>query len=109
LAKDSAEAEPDPGLTTSVAVILMYGVGALLVIGPLEIGVVMGGAVAVLLQFKPELHRISERLKDEDVRAIMQSSLSLALSCRSCLETPWTAGGDQSLQCLDDGGFDCWH
>lgn len=65
-------AEPDPGLTTSVAVILMYGVGALLVIGPLEIGVVMGGAVAVLLQFKPELHRISERLKDEDVRAIMQ-------------------------------------
>ena len=65
-------ADPDPGLTTSVAVILMYGVGALLIVSRLEIGVVLGGAVAVLLQFKPELHRISERLKDEDVRAIMQ-------------------------------------
>jgi len=65
-------ADPDPGLTTSVAVILMYGVGALLIVSPLELGVVLGGVVAVLLQFKPELHRISERLKDEDVRAIMQ-------------------------------------
>ncbi|MGQ9760545.1 MAG: MgtC/SapB family protein [Thermogutta sp.] len=65
-------AEPDPGLTTSVAVILMYGIGALLVVTRLEIGVVLGGVVAVLLQFKPELHRISERLDNEDVRAIMQ-------------------------------------
>lgn len=65
-------AEPDPGLTTSVAVILMYGVGALLVLTRIEVGVVLGGAVAVLLQFKPEIHRFAERLGDQDLRAIMQ-------------------------------------
>ncbi|ASV74321.1 MgtC family [Thermogutta terrifontis] len=65
-------ADPDPGLTTSVAVILMYGVGALLVLTRIEIGVVLGGAVAVLLQFKPEIHHFAERLGDEDLRAIMQ-------------------------------------
>jgi len=65
-------ADPDPGLTTSVAVILMYGVGALLVLTRIEVGVVLGGAVAVLLQFKPEIHRFAERLGDDDLRAIMQ-------------------------------------
>lgn len=65
-------ADPDPGLTTSVAVILMYGVGALLIITRIEIGVVLGGVVAVLLQFKPEIHQFAERLGADDLRAIMQ-------------------------------------
>lgn len=66
--------EPDPGMTTNVAVLLMYGVGALLVVGPdaKVLAVVIGGGVAVLLQFKPEMHRFAERLGDDDLRAIMQ-------------------------------------
>jgi uncharacterized membrane protein (DUF4010 family) len=34
--------------------------------------VAIGGGVAVLLQFKPELHRFAEKLGDEDLKAIMQ-------------------------------------
>lgn len=65
-------AVPDPGVTTSVAVILMYGVGSLLMLTRVEVGVVLGGAVAVLLHFKPELHRLAGKFGDADLRAIMQ-------------------------------------
>ena len=62
----------EPGTTTDVAVLLMYAVGALLVLGPMDAAIAVGGGVAVLLQFKPEMHRFAERLGDEDLRAIMQ-------------------------------------
>ena len=66
--------EPDPGMTTNVAVLLMYAVGALLVVSPEAkvLAIVVGGGVAVLLQFKPELHQFAEKLGDADLRAIMQ-------------------------------------
>jgi uncharacterized membrane protein (DUF4010 family) len=61
-----------PGITTDVAMLLMYAVGALVVIGPMPVAIAIGGGVAVLLQFKPELHNIARKLGDEDLRAIMQ-------------------------------------
>ena len=61
-----------PGTTTDVAMLLMYAVGALVVIGPMPVAIAVGGGVAVLLQFKPELHSIARKLGDEDLRAIMQ-------------------------------------
>ena len=64
--------DPHPGTTTDVAMLLMYAVGALVVIGPMPVAIATGGGVAVLLQFKPELHRIARKLGDEDLRAIMQ-------------------------------------
>jgi uncharacterized membrane protein (DUF4010 family) len=65
--------EPDPGTTTEMAALLMFAVGALLAVESLRIvAVAVGAGVAVLLQFKPELHRVAERLGDEDLRAIMQ-------------------------------------
>lgn len=64
--------EANPGTTTHVAVLVMYGVGALLTVGPMAVAIAVGGGVAVLLQFKLELHRVAERLGDEDLRAIMQ-------------------------------------
>jgi uncharacterized membrane protein (DUF4010 family) len=60
------------GITTDVAMLLMFAVGAFLVVGNMSVAVAVGGSVAVLLQFKPELHTIARKLGDEDVRAIMQ-------------------------------------
>jgi uncharacterized membrane protein (DUF4010 family) len=60
------------GITTDVAMLLMFAVGAFLVVGNMSVAVAVGGGVAVLLQFKPELHSIAQKLGDEDLRAIMQ-------------------------------------
>ena len=64
--------EARSGTTTDVAVLLMYLVGVLLVLGPMPVAIVVGGGVAVLLQYKPELHGLAARLGDADLRAIMQ-------------------------------------
>ena len=60
------------GTTTDVTMLVMYAVGALVVVGPMSVAVAVGGLVAVLLQFKPELHGFAQRLGDQDLRAIMQ-------------------------------------
>lgn len=60
------------GITTDVAMLLMFAVGAFLVVGDMSVAVAVGGGVAVLLQFKPELHKVAQKLGDEDLRAIMQ-------------------------------------
>lgn len=65
----------DPGLTTEVAMLLMFGVGAFLVVGPAAVAIAVGGAVAVLLYLKPQLHGLAEKLGDGDFRAIMQFAL----------------------------------
>jgi uncharacterized membrane protein (DUF4010 family) len=62
----------DPGITTEVAVLLMFGVGAYLMYGAVEVGIVLGGAVAVLLHAKARLHGLVARLGDQDVAAIMR-------------------------------------
>ena len=67
-----AAVESNGGTTTDVTMLLMYGVGAMLVIGPTSIALAVGGAAAVILQFKPELHGFAKRLGDPDLRAIMQ-------------------------------------
>jgi len=66
------------GVTTEMAMLVMYGVGAYLVVGSMMVAVAVGGLVAVLLQFKPELHGIAEKLGEADLRAIMQFVL---ISC----------------------------
>lgn len=70
----TAQGDYDPNTTTRVAALLMYGVGALLTLGPreLEAAIAIGGGVAVLLQFKPQLQGFVRRLGESDVKAIMQ-------------------------------------
>jgi uncharacterized membrane protein (DUF4010 family) len=63
--------DTDPGITTESAILLMYVVGAYVVLGDRLVAIAVGAGVAVLLQFKPELHGIAARLGDEDLRAIM--------------------------------------
>tara|TARA_R100000935_G_scaffold38680_1_gene59986 strand:+ start:94000 stop:95271 length:1272 start_codon:yes stop_codon:yes gene_type:complete len=63
--------ETDIGQTTEVAALLMFAIGAYLVLGSQVIGVIVGGAMAVLLYIKERLHNFIENLKDKDLAAIM--------------------------------------
>ena len=60
------------GLTTAIAMPLMYAVGAYVLNGNWSVAVAVGGMVAILLQLKFELHGIVARLGDADIKAIMQ-------------------------------------
>lgn len=62
----------EPGITTEVAALLMYGLGAYLVHGDRVVAVLLGGIVAVLLQFKQPMHSFVSRMGAEDIRVIMQ-------------------------------------
>jgi uncharacterized membrane protein (DUF4010 family) len=73
-----AEDKTRAGLTTMIAMLVMYAIGAYLVDGYKSVAVVAGGAVAVLLQLKPQLHGFVARLGESDLKAIMQFVL---ISC----------------------------
>lgn len=60
------------GLTTEMAGMLMFAIGAFLVVGSMSVAVVCGGAVAVLLQWKKPLHEFVSGLEENDIAAIMQ-------------------------------------
>ncbi len=66
------EMQPDPGQTTEAAALLMYGIGAYLVLGSTTVAVALGATVAVLLHLKETLHRIVARIGQQDLTAIMQ-------------------------------------
>jgi uncharacterized membrane protein (DUF4010 family) len=61
----------ESGITTEVAALAMFGVGAYLVFGYREAAIAVGGGIAVLLHFKGQLHGIAARL-GEDSKSIMQ-------------------------------------
>jgi len=63
---------PDTGLTTEAAMLVMYGVGAYLVVGSTTVAIILGGIVAVLLHLKPQMQTFAGKLGDEDFKAIMQ-------------------------------------
>ncbi len=60
------------GLTTEVAILVMFVVGAMIGAGVRAEGVAIGAGTAVLLYLKPSLRRFTSALSDDDVRAIMQ-------------------------------------
>lgn len=65
----------DPGITTEVAMLLMFCCGGLLWAAPRQIGVAVGVACAVLLHFKAGLHGFAARVSEKDLRAILQFAL----------------------------------
>lgn len=64
--------EIDPGLTTEMAVLVMFGAGAYLVLGEKAVAVAMGAIVAVLLQWKQPLHQFVDKVGEKDMKAIIQ-------------------------------------
>lgn len=71
LAKISA-GNPEPGMTTEVTALVMFGVGASLVFGYRTEAVVVTGAIAVLLYWKTSLHALVDRIGESDAKAIFQ-------------------------------------
>ncbi|MBB6680483.1 MgtC/SapB family protein [Aequorivita sp. 609] len=63
--------ETDIGQTTEVAALLMFAVGAYLVMGDRVIAVIVGGSIAILLYLKEHLHGFIEKLEEKDLAAIM--------------------------------------
>jgi uncharacterized membrane protein (DUF4010 family) len=61
-----------PGMTTEVAGLAMFGVGALLPLGHTAVAVVAGGVVALLLQWKQPLHAFVRKLSQQDIQAAMR-------------------------------------
>lgn len=62
----------ETGVTTEMAALLMYGVGAYLVEGYPSVAIALGGSVALLLYWKAPLHRFVARIGETDVNAIMR-------------------------------------
>jgi uncharacterized membrane protein (DUF4010 family) len=60
-----------PGLTSEVALVVMYVVGALTPHAEPVIPVAIGVVTAVLLHAKEALHRFSERLTEPEIRSIL--------------------------------------
>ncbi|WP_114781244.1 MgtC/SapB family protein [Botryobacter ruber] len=60
------------GLTTEVAMLLMYALGAYVMAGDGTIAVALGATVAMLLHLKGTLHRFVSRIGEKDIKAIMQ-------------------------------------
>ncbi len=58
------------GLTTEVAALVMFAVGVALAYGQTVLGLIVGGGVAVLLQWKKPLHTLAGRFSEPDIRAI---------------------------------------
>jgi uncharacterized membrane protein (DUF4010 family) len=64
--------KPGAGITTEMAILVMYAVGVYLVFGPAVISIAVTGVVVLLLYAKQLLHKFVRSLGQEDVHGIMQ-------------------------------------
>jgi uncharacterized membrane protein (DUF4010 family) len=64
--------EADSGTTTVIAVLLCYGLGAMVWYGQSQLAVAIAVVATALLQFKAELHGFSEKLSSQDVASMLQ-------------------------------------
>jgi uncharacterized membrane protein (DUF4010 family) len=66
------DGETSPGMTTEVAAMAMFAVGALLPLGHTTTAIVAGGVIALLLQWKKPLHAFARKLSQGDIQAAMR-------------------------------------
>jgi len=66
------QADGDPGTTTVAALMLCYGLGVLVWHGEIQLAVMLGIAATMLLDFKPELRGISQRMSRRDLLSMLQ-------------------------------------
>ena len=70
--KQRGEVRDGAGITTELAALIMYALGAYLIQGVIEVAVVVAGTLAVLLQLKSQMHAFVKRIEVKDIRAVMQ-------------------------------------
>ncbi|TDU43856.1 uncharacterized membrane protein (DUF4010 family) [Gelidibacter sediminis] len=63
--------QADVGQTTEIAALLMFAIGAYLVMGSQLVGVFVGATMALLLYIKEKLHDFIDSLSNKDLSAIM--------------------------------------
>lgn len=63
---------PAPGITTEVAAVALYLIGAAVLFGYRVQGVVVAGIITVLLHWKTELHRWVSGLAASEIRAVVR-------------------------------------
>ncbi len=64
--------ERDPGMTTEVAILVMYSIGVALSRGFMLEGIVAAGVLALLLHWKAPLHDFAERIGQDEFAALMR-------------------------------------
>lgn len=69
------EASEDPGTTTVIALLLCYGLGAMIWYGLAKLAVMLAIVITALLYFKPELRGLSQKLTRRDLVAVLQFSV----------------------------------
>lgn len=62
--------DADPGLTSEIAMLVMFAIGAITMSGHRMIAVVIAGSVMVLLQGKKTLHQLVHKIGENDLREI---------------------------------------
>jgi uncharacterized membrane protein (DUF4010 family) len=67
-----AEAQDDPGTTTSAALVLCFALGTLVAYGSARIAVMLAIITTALLYLKPELKGWAQSLQRSDLRSILQ-------------------------------------
>jgi len=67
--------EHDPGTTTIIALLLCYGLGAMIWYDLAELAIMLAIGVTALLYFKPELRGLSQKLTRRDLVAVLQFSV----------------------------------
>ncbi|MFP4248459.1 MAG: MgtC/SapB family protein [Armatimonadota bacterium] len=63
------------GLTTELAAVMTFGIGVMVITGPLELAVALGVVTAAILHFKPQLHALADRAGSKDIFAMVQVGL----------------------------------
>jgi len=64
--------DTDYGMTTEIAALVMFGVGAGLLSGFVQECIVVGGATAVLLHWKEPLHALVRRMGERDLTSVFR-------------------------------------
>lgn len=62
----------EPGMTSEIAILLVYMLGVVIVVGEMSTAVVLGGGMAMLLHFKKQLHGFANAVGEKDMHAIIQ-------------------------------------